>query len=226
MPSQCLSALGDTSAFLLSSLCRIGRSLLMVSSAELVTRPVGAQDLPALATLFGDSRNTRHCWCTAFCTTRTQFATGWLTGRNRRRFETIAGAISAPMGILASSSGAPVGWCACGPRSRYAVADRGRSRLLRDRDRREDTEVWLLPCMFVRTDHRAQGVTYSLVRAAVDLARAEGALALEGWPVTESADRSDAFVGREKVFEDLGFHRVARPSEHRSIMRLQLRTAG
>jgi len=104
----------------------------MVSSTELGTRPVGAQDLPALATLFGDSRNTRHCWCTAFCTTRTQLASGWLAGRNRRRFETIAG----------------------------------------------------------------HGV----------------------------ADQSDAFVGREKVFEDLGFHRVARPSEQRSIMRLQLRT--
>jgi GNAT superfamily N-acetyltransferase len=198
----------------------------MVSAAELVTRPVGGQDLPALATLFGGSRNTRHCWCTAFCTTRTQFASGWLTGRNRHRFEAIADLSSAPMGILASSGDEPVGWCACGPRSRYAVADRGRSRLLRDRDRLEDTEVWLLPCMFVRTDHRARGVTHALVRAAVDLARAEGALALEGWPVTGSAGESDAFVGRERVFEDLGFHRVARPTPQRSIMRLQLRTPG
>jgi hypothetical protein len=67
-----------------------------------------------------------------------------------------------PMGILASSSGDAVGWCACGPRSRYAVADSGRRKILRDRDRHEDPDVWLLACMFVRTDCRAQGVTYAL----------------------------------------------------------------
>jgi GNAT superfamily N-acetyltransferase len=198
------------------------RSLPHVNSADLVTRPVGPDDLPDLATLFGGNRNTRHCWCTAFCSTRSQFAAGWLTGRNQHRFESMARGNKTPMGILAPSSGEPVGWCACGPRSRYAVADSGRGKILRDRDRREDKDVWLLACMFVRTDYRAQGVTYALVRAATELARREGALAIEGWPVTGSDRNADAFVGREKAFADLGFHRVARPTPQRSIMRLQL----
>jgi GNAT superfamily N-acetyltransferase len=129
------------------------------------------------------------------------------------------------MGVLATSSGEPVGWGACGARSRYNVAESGRSKLLRNRDSDEDADVWLLACMFVRTDHRAEGVTYALVRSAIELARGEGALAIEGWPEAGSGSHADAFVGREKVFEDLGFHRVARPSRQRSIMRLQLQSA-
>ena len=44
------------------------------------TRPVGLGDLAELATLFADQRNTRKCWCMAFCTSRSRFAIGWLTG--------------------------------------------------------------------------------------------------------------------------------------------------
>jgi GNAT superfamily N-acetyltransferase len=158
----------------------------------------------------------------AFCESRTQFALGWLSGGNRHRFEDMAAASAAPMGILASVADEPVGWCACGPKSRYAVG--GRSTILRNGVRTEDQGVWLLPCLFVRVGHRAQGVTYALVRAAVELARREGALAIEGWPLAGSDRRSpDAFLGREKLFEDLGFSCVERPSPQRAIMRLELR---
>ena len=37
---------------------------------------------------------------------------------------------------------------------------------------------------------------------------------------------AEAFVGREQVFEDLGFRRVAQPARHRSIMRLELPEPG
>ena len=158
----------------------------------------------------------------AFCESRRQFAVGWLNGGNRDRFEAMATAGGPPMGILASMAGEPVGWCACGPRSRYAVAISGRSKILRNRVPTEDERVWLIPCLFVRVGHRAQGVTYTLVRAAVELARREGAIAIEGWPIAGSDLRSpDAFLGREKVFEDLGFICVGRPSPQRAIMRLE-----
>lgn len=187
------------------------------------TRPVGPDELADLARLFGTERNTRRCWCTAFCTTGNQFAMGWLTGGNRRRFEAMAEDGTAPMGILASVGGEPVGWCACGPRSRYTAAIEGRSKLLRHRARDEDDVVWLLPCLFVRNGHRGQGISHALVRAAVALARREEALAIEGWPSVGTASGSaDAFLGREQVFEDLGFGPVARPSPSRVLMRLEL----
>jgi len=159
----------------------------------------------------------------AFCVSRRQFAVDWLTGGNRHRFQAMATGNETPMGILASVSGEPVGWCACGPRSRYTVADSGRNRILRDQPRNEDEVVWLLPCLFVRADFRAQGVTYALMRSAVELARREGALAIEGWPTAGSDPRSaDAFLGRERAYEDLGFRCVARPTPQRAIMRLEL----
>lgn len=130
---------------------------------------------------------------------------------------------SAPMGVIASVRGEPVGWCACGPRSRYTAALRGRSRLLRERDRTEDDSVWLLPCTVVAAAYRGRGITSTLVRAAVALARQEGASAVEGWPLARSAQRpAEGFLGREEVFEELGFRCVARPSPHRAIMRLEL----
>ena len=162
----------------------------------------------------------------AFCSTSGQFAAGWLGGGNRHRFETMATTDTTPVGILALVAQEPVGWCACGPRSRYTVAIKGRSKIISGRPRAEDDSVWLLPCLMVHASHRGQGITRALIRGAVDVAGREGASAIEGWPVTGVGRQSAAFVGREKVFEELGFGCVDRPSPHRAIMRLELRPAG
>lgn len=191
--------------------------------SDVETRPVGPDALSDLAALFGAERSTRHCWCMAFCATRTQFATGWFRGGNQDRFAAMTTTEATPMGVLASVAGEPVGWAACGPRSRYVTSPR--SELIRRRERAEDEAVWFVPCLFVAADQRGHGVTYALVRAAVDLARDQGAAAVEAWPRTGS-DRSAAedFLGREKVFADLGFHPVDRPSADRVIMRLTFPT--
>ena len=200
-------------------------SLLFVTS-DVDTRAVGLTDMPVLARLFESQRNTRRCWCMAFCLTRSQFAAGWLTGGNQRQFSAMAATSSTPMGILASQAAEPVGWCACGPRSRYVAATSPRNKIMQNRARDEDEIVWLLPCLFVRADRRGQGVTHALIRAAVELARSEGASAIEAWPLAESERRSgDAFLGREQVFNELGFHCVERPSPVRVIMRLELEAA-
>lgn len=191
---------------------------------ELVVRPVGVDQLADLGVLFGGSRSTRHCWCTAFCTTGRQFAAGWFGGGNRRRFADLAAASSHPMGVLAMLDDAPVGWCACGPRSRYAAAIDGRSSLLRTRPREDDDRVWLIACLFVDARHRGLGVTHALLAAAVELARGEGAEAVEGWPVaTPARHPTDLFLGHEQSFAAQGFACVDRPAPHRSIMRLDLR---
>jgi GNAT superfamily N-acetyltransferase len=187
---------------------------------------VGPAGLSALAALFDDHRNTRRCWCMAFCATRGQFAAGWVAGGNRRRFESAATSGGLPMGVLASVAGEPIGWCACGPRSRYAGSQGRRRKLLGGRDPGEDEAVWLVACLFVRADHRARGVPYALVRAAVELARQHGALAIEGWPIAGSDRHSaGAFVGRQSMFEDLGFRRVASPDPQRALMRRELTDA-
>jgi GNAT superfamily N-acetyltransferase len=183
---------------------------------------VGRADLDDLALLFQGDRSTRSCWCTAFCSTRSQFALGWVTGRNRRRLDNLAQG-GVPVGLLAWVAGEPVGWGACGPRSRYTAAMAGRSALLEPLDRREDDQVWLVPCVYVRPDHRGRGLTGALVRAAVNVAQRHGARAVEGWPVSSSGPRpAEDFVGRESAFTAAGFSCVSRPQDGRAIMRYEL----
>ena len=199
------------------------RTVRAVTHADVETHPVGPQGMGDLAVLFETYRNTRHCWCMAFCTTRRQFAAGWMTGGNRRRFETAATSGEEPMGVLAYALGEPIGWCACGPRSRYVDAGGRRRKLLRDRSPEEDEVVWLLPCLFVGPDYRGRGFTHTLARAAVELARTHGAVAIEGWPLSGSERQSDdAFVGRQPMFEELGFRFVSSPEPQRAIVRLEL----
>jgi GNAT superfamily N-acetyltransferase len=191
--------------------------------AVFTARPMLESDLDSLATLFASDWSTRHCWCMAFCSTRRQFAIGWFGGGNARRFAAMTAGSSNAMGVLAFRDDEVVGWCACGPRSRYAMADTPRTAMIRERAPEEHAAIWFVPCFFVRDGHRGQGVTHTLTRAAVDLARREGAAGIEGWPIsTAVAGSADAFVGREQVFEEVGFTRVARPSSGRVIMRLDL----
>jgi GNAT superfamily N-acetyltransferase len=192
-------------------------------SSDVDTRPVGPDELTDLAQLFAAHRTTRHCWCMAFCTTRLQFAGGWFNGGNRRRFEHLATTGSVPMGLLARRAGKSVGWCACGPWSRYERASRPQSKIAESRVPGATTAVWLVPCVFVEAESRGQGVAHRLLGAAVELARREGASAIEGWPLARSVQRSaDAFLGREELFDDLGFTCIERPSSERAIMRLDL----
>lgn len=186
------------------------------------TRPVGPGELTDLTDLFGSARNTRHCWCMAFCTTRTRLALGWFGGGNRRRFAAMA-ARPVPMGVMAVVDDQPVGWAACGPRSRYPAAVDPTNPLTAVMQRSEDELAWLAPCLFVRPGHRGTGLTYVLLRAAVALAVEHAAVAVEGWPVAGPDRRpGEEFLGREKVFADLGFRALDRPSATRVIMRRDL----
>lgn len=195
--------------------------------AQVEVQLIGPGQLDAVERLFSQTRATRRCWCMAFCSTRGQFAAGWYGGGNQRRFEALTVADRHPMGVLALVHTEPVGWCACGPRTRYTVALAGRSRMLADRPREEDDRVWLIACLFVRPDRRAPGVVVPMLQAAVALARDRGASAVEAWPLaTGVRNAAEAHVGREGVFARLGFRCIQRPSPGRAMMRLDLSESG
>ena len=66
-------------------------------------------------------------------------------------------------------------------------------------------------------------MTTALVRAATALARQQGAVALEAWPLAASVERpGEAFLGRQELFAGLGFVPVDRPLPERVVMRLEL----
>ncbi len=146
----------------------------------------------------------------------------WGAG-NRERFGEFARGATEPAGLLAYRDEEPVGWCAVGPRMRYARMLR--APMLKLRDPSEDSDVWLVTCFFVRRDARRSGVTSSLLEAAVALASRHDATAVEGFPLAGDQRRGagEAFVGVEPLFASCGFTPVAHPTAARVIMRRELR---
>jgi GNAT superfamily N-acetyltransferase len=126
-----------------------------------------------------------------------------------------------PESALSDGAGPPagaaaVGWCSLAPR-----ADLGwlaHARYLRPVD---DVPAWSIPCFYIRRDHRGRGVTDALIVAALDVAAAAGAPALEAYPVdTEVPGHSrNAFTGTAATFARHGFRVVARRKPDRPIMR-------
>jgi GNAT superfamily N-acetyltransferase len=169
--------------------------------------------------LFNSNPTTRGCWCMWFLLSTREVQAAWGDG-NQRGFERLA-VQNPPGGVLAYRDGQPVGWCAAGPRSRYARALR--SPIMAHRDPAEDGSVWLVPCFFVRTGARRTGITEELLTAVVEQARQHGARAIEGFPLAGSGPHStDRYLGTEPLFSACGFSTIARPSPRRVVMRLSL----
>ncbi|MGC5401016.1 GNAT family N-acetyltransferase [Streptomyces sp. DT20] len=130
-----------------------------------------------------------------------------------------------PPGVLAYDGGEPVGWAAVAPRSDTSFA---RSRKIPYVD---DLPVWSLWCVRVRPGHRKKGISHALIAGAVEFARAQGAPAIEAYPLDNGDARVDltmAYAGIRKNFERAGFTHAADTTSvlaghPRVLMRLDLR---
>jgi GNAT superfamily N-acetyltransferase len=168
-----------------------------------------------LLTLFGPRGATGGCWCMYWRLPRAQFTAQKGEGtKNALQHLVESGAI---VGLLAYAQGQPVGWCAIAPRVSYPVLER--SRILK---RVDEAPVWSVVCFFVSQAFRGKGATTSLLRAAVDYARQQGARIIEGYPVEPKNARMPAvfaWTGLASAFRQAGFVEVQRRSETRPIMR-------
>ncbi len=138
---------------------------------------------------------------------------------NKAAFQALVADGPAP-GVLAFADGQAIGWCAVAPRQVYVRL--GRARVLAPVD---DAPVWSITCLFVTRPYRRLGVSVRLLKAAAQLARAQGARIVEGYPVEPySPDMPAAFAwtGLVSAFQQAGFKEVLRRSKTRPIMRLEL----
>lgn len=125
-------------------------------------------------------------------------------------------------GLVAYLDGEPAGWCAVQPRTQYPGLLRVYRIPWQGRDEdRQDPTVWAITCLFVRPGgYRRRGVAHALVQAAVEHARASGASAVEGYPITQTdVIWGESHVGMPEMFAAAGLVEVSRPSHRRMVMR-------
>ena len=187
--------------------------------------------LPATRTRFGDvaimlgpkNPESSVCWCLSH---RLDWKTNRaLVGPARGEYvRKLCGRKVAP-GVLAYDGAEVAGWAAVAPRAELPFA---RSTKIPHVD---DLPVWSAWCIRVRFGYRGRGISHVLLDGAVAYARAQGAPAIEGYPVDNEGKRVDltmAYVGTRKLFEDAGFTKAADTRSvaggfPRVVMRLDLR---
>jgi len=184
--------------------------------SEVAIQPLTPERWPDLETLFGPNGASGGCWCM-----------WWRWPRSRMEREKGAPARAAflnrvadgpPPGLLAYADGRPVGWAQVTPATE--LAGLARSRILRPVDA---LPVWSLSCFFVTRTARRQRVSDRLIEAAKDFAAANGAPALEAYPIDDPARTVPfLFTGRASTFVRHGFVEVARRSPKRPILRATL----
>ncbi|TNC52599.1 GNAT family N-acetyltransferase [Mumia zhuanghuii] len=159
-----------------------------------------------VATLVGPKRpDANVCWCLSYRLT-TSKENRELVGPARGERVRALVKEDPPPGILAYDGDEVVGWAAVHPRADTSFAGNRRIPHV------DDLDVWSLWCVRVRPGHRGQGIVRPLIDGAVEFARAQGAPAVEAYPVDNGDARVDltmAYVGTLAMFERAGFEKVA-----------------
>ena len=178
-----------------------------------------------VATMLGPKKNpdASVCWCLSHrVDSRTNKS---LAGRERADYVRRLCRRKVAPGVLAYEDGEVAGWAGIAPRAELPVS---RSTKIEAVD---DLPVWSIFCVRVRPGFRGRGVSLELVHGAVELARSQGAPAVEAVPVDNGGRKVDltmAFVGTRGLFERAGFTKVADTESvtdgfPRVVMRLPLR---
>ena len=165
-----------------------------------------ARSFPDVAAVLGPRKNPdgNVCWCLSHRVDSAKNRT--LVGRERGAYVEKLCRRKVPPGVLAYDDGTVAGWAGIAPRAELPVA---RSTKIAAVD---DLPVWNIFCVRVRPGFRGRGISLHLVEGAVDLARSQGAPAVEAVPVDNRGAKVDltmAFVGTRALFEKAGFEKVA-----------------
>jgi GNAT superfamily N-acetyltransferase len=133
---------------------------------------------------------------------------------NKAEFQRIV-AKGPPPGLIAFDGELAVGWCQLTPREVLPWLDRSWVRI-------DVRPVWSISCFYVRIGYRRRGITAALLQAAVKVAEAGGAAALEAYPLDRSLSPSSTSTGFVSTFKRAGFKVVAHRTPPRPVMRLEL----
>ena len=169
-------------------------------------RPLTGETWDALVELFREGGDPRWCWCQYWRLRSKDFSASKVP-QLRERLHDQALSMEPP-GLVAFDGDRAVGWVSLGPRTEFERIVR--SKVIPTID---DRPVWSIVCFAVSATARGQGVARALLDAAIEHARANGAEALEAYPVAidagEPIHAEAAFTGTLPMFERVGFRIVA-----------------
>ncbi|MFH8252352.1 GNAT family N-acetyltransferase [Microbacterium sp. B2969] len=181
-----------------------------------------ATEFDDVATLVGPKKPTSNvCWCLSYRIPSKENLALHGPERGQKVRDLMA---EGPPGVLAYEGAEVVGWAAVHRRADTSFATNSRIPHV------DDLDVWSVWCIRVRPGHRGQGISHALLAGAVEYARAEGAPAIEGYPVDNEGAKVDltmAYVGTRRLFEKAGFRKAAQTESvaggfPRVLMRLDL----
>ena len=181
--------------------------------------PLTKQNWNDFETLFGRHGAYGGCWCMWWRISRKKFEKQQGEG-NRLAMKAYVDRGECP-GILAYKDQVPVGWCSVAPREQFQSLNR--SPVLK---RIDQENVWSIVCFYIAKPCRGQGMTKTLIHAAVNHVRNNGGKLVEAYPTDPRGRTSlaptSSFMGLPSVFQATGFKICARPSEAKMIMRVEI----
>lgn len=175
-----------------------------------------------LERLFGEKGACAGCWCMFWRLEKTERFADVKGATAKRRFQALVKSGEA-QGLLAYVDDEPIGWLTFGPRRDFKKLDRASSLKCDDAD-----DVHALPCFFIKSRFRGQGVATALLNRAVLELKKAGARVLEGYPVKppnpgEKIPAAFAYTGTVPLFEQAGFTVVAPKAKGKQRARRVLR---
>src|SRR4028119_1451824 len=131
------------------------------------THPVTPDRFEDFADVINRTRRATHCWCLSHRLQASEIDE--LGGGSRERAMRRLCERQHPPGVVTYRDAEPVGWCNIGPRAE--ITRLANSRLIRPLD---DSPVWSILCVVVRSGHRRHGVTAPLIEGAGNHAGSAG----------------------------------------------------
>lgn len=178
---------------------------------------------------FSDNSPEGPCYCTRFQMTKEEEKSefshvealgGGSVGfmrvlRNIAERQIESGALQ---GYLAFADGISIGWCNCNDKANFPMESGNGRRLYAPAEKREKVVV----CFEIAPEYRGKGVATALLQRAVDDARSEDYVAVEGFPLLRGERYEWDFTGPIRLYEKLGFVKTSE-SDRFIVMRKELR---
>jgi GNAT superfamily N-acetyltransferase len=121
-------------------------------------------------------------------------------------------------GYLAFVDGVSIGWCNANDKANFPIESCTGARFYAPAEKREKAVV----CFEIAPGFRGRGVATALLRQVVTDAKAEGYIAVEGFPVVRGERYEWDWTGPVRLYEKVGFVKVAERDGF-LVMRKELR---